>query len=134
LGRGLGVAGSYAKVLLEDEVARVYAQFGPLTAYPRAQQTRDLYPSLPDAPLPAVITCIRDAEGARRRSCSGPGSGGLGRPRRPRFTAVGDVPETAPTRPRRGDAEFWESVAPSGDRRRALPGHAPPGPTGRRRR
>ena len=58
LGRGLGVAGSYAKVLLVDDVATAYAQFGPLTAYPRAQRTRDLYPSLPDAPLPAVITCI----------------------------------------------------------------------------
>ncbi len=58
LGRGLGVAGSYAKILLVDDVAMAYAQFGPLTAYPRAQRTRDLYPSLPDAPLPAVITCI----------------------------------------------------------------------------
>src|SRR6185369_3023461 len=52
LGRGLGVAGSYAKVLLDDDVACAYAQFGPLSAYPRAQRTRDLYPSLPDSPLP----------------------------------------------------------------------------------
>lgn len=58
LARGLGVAGSYAKVLLADDVPAVYCQFGPLTAYPRAQRTRDLYPALPDAPLPAVITCI----------------------------------------------------------------------------
>jgi ribosomal protein S18 acetylase RimI-like enzyme len=65
LGRGLGVAGSYAKVLLRDEVAAVYAQFGPLTAYPRAQRTRDLYPSLPEAPLPAVITCIATTAEAR---------------------------------------------------------------------
>ena len=35
-----------------------YAQFGPLSAYPRAQQIRDLYPALPSAPLPAVITCV----------------------------------------------------------------------------
>ena len=42
-----------------------YAQFGPLTAYPRAQRTRDLYPSLPDAPLPAVITCIATTAEAR---------------------------------------------------------------------
>ena len=41
LGRGLGIAGSYAKVLLRDDVPAVYAQFGPLTAYPRAQRTRD---------------------------------------------------------------------------------------------
>jgi len=65
LGRGLKVAGSYAKVLFADEVASAYCQFGPLTAYPRAQQTRDLYPALPDAPLPAVITCIATTAGAR---------------------------------------------------------------------
>ncbi len=64
LGRGLGVAGSYAKVLLRDDVPAVYCQFGPLTAYPRAQRTRDLYPALPDAPLPAVITCIASTAAA----------------------------------------------------------------------
>lgn len=65
LARGLGVAGSYAKVLLLDDVPAGYAQFGPLTAYPRAQRTRDLYPALPDAPLPAVITCIATTAAAR---------------------------------------------------------------------
>jgi hypothetical protein len=65
LGRGLTVAGSYAKVLFADEVASAYCQFGPLTAYPRAQRTRDLYPALPDAPLPAVITCIATTSAAR---------------------------------------------------------------------
>ena len=49
LGRGLGVVGSYAKVLLVDDRPAAYCQFGPLTAYPRAQRTRDLYPALPDA-------------------------------------------------------------------------------------
>src|SRR5436190_630829 len=65
LGRGLGVAGRYAKVLSEDDVARAYAQFGPLTAYPCAQRTRDLYPALPDTPLPAVITCNATTAEAR---------------------------------------------------------------------
>src|SRR3954447_7531081 len=65
LGRGLRVAGSYAKVLLRDDVPAGYSQCGPLTAYPRAQRTRDLYPSLPDAPLPAVITCIATTTEAR---------------------------------------------------------------------
>jgi hypothetical protein len=65
LGRGLGVFGSYAKVLLVDEVAAAYAQFGPLSAYPRAQRLRDLYPQLPAAPLPAVITCIASTAEAR---------------------------------------------------------------------
>ena len=65
LARGLVVFGSYAKVLLEDDEPAAYAQFGPLTAYPRALQTRDLYPRLPASPLPAVITCIATTESAR---------------------------------------------------------------------
>jgi ribosomal protein S18 acetylase RimI-like enzyme len=67
LARGLGVVGCYAKVLLQDDVAVAYTQFGPLTAFPRAQRTRDLYPALPDSPLPAVITCIATTAEARHR-------------------------------------------------------------------
>jgi ribosomal protein S18 acetylase RimI-like enzyme len=67
LARGTGVAGSYAKVLLADGESAAYAQFGPLSAYPRAQRTRELYPKLPDAPLPAVITCIATTREARER-------------------------------------------------------------------
>jgi hypothetical protein len=65
LGRGLAVFGSYAKVVLVDDEAAAYAQFGPLSAYPRAQRLRELYPQLPDAPLPAVITCIASTAAAR---------------------------------------------------------------------
>lgn len=65
LGRGLGVFGSYANIALVDDVAVAYAQFGPLSAYPRAQRLRELYPQLPDAPLPAVITCIATTAAAR---------------------------------------------------------------------
>ena len=65
LARGLGIAGSYAKVLVRDDEAVAYAQFGPLSAYPRALRTRELYPKLPDAPLPAVITCIATTPAAR---------------------------------------------------------------------
>ena len=67
LGRGLTVFGSYAKVLLRDDEPAAYAQFGPLSAYPRAIRTRELYPRLPDAPLPAVITCISTTPAARRQ-------------------------------------------------------------------
>lgn len=63
--RGAGVVGSYAKVLVRGDETLAYCQFGPLTAYPRAQRTRDLYPQLPDAPLPAVITCIATVPAAR---------------------------------------------------------------------
>jgi hypothetical protein len=71
LGRGLAVFGSYAKVVLVDEgdgerpVA--FAQFGPLSAYPRALRLRELYPQLPETPLPAVITCIATVEDAHGR-------------------------------------------------------------------
>jgi ribosomal protein S18 acetylase RimI-like enzyme len=67
LGRGLGVFGSYSKVLLDGDEAAAYAQFGPLSAYPRAQRLRDLYPQLPEAPLPAVITCIATTAAGRHR-------------------------------------------------------------------
>lgn len=67
LSRGLGVFGSYAKVLLLDDEPAAYAQFGPLSAYPRALRVRELYPQLPDSPLPAVITCIAVTKAARRQ-------------------------------------------------------------------
>ena len=63
--RGLAIFGSYAKVLLVDDEPCVYTQFGPLSAYPRALRLRDLYPQLPQAPLPAVITCIATTGWAR---------------------------------------------------------------------
>ena len=67
LNRGRSVFGSYAKVLEVDGEAVAYAQFGPLSAYPRALRLRDLYPQLPSAPLPAVITCIATTAEARRQ-------------------------------------------------------------------
>lgn len=67
LDRGRGVFGSYAKVGYTDETAVVYAQFGPLSAYPRALRLRDLYPQLPASPLPAVITCVASTREARRQ-------------------------------------------------------------------
>jgi ribosomal protein S18 acetylase RimI-like enzyme len=65
LTRGLAVFGSYAKVLEADGAPAAYCQFGPLSAYPRAQRVRELYPKLPSAPLPAVITCIATTPAAR---------------------------------------------------------------------
>ena len=67
LARGLVVFGSYAKVLEEDGIPVAYVQFGPLSAYPRALRTRELYPRLPSAPLPAVITCISTTAEGRGR-------------------------------------------------------------------
>jgi ribosomal protein S18 acetylase RimI-like enzyme len=113
VGRGLGVFGSYAKILLVDEEPAAYAQFGPLSAYPRARRTRELYPQLPDAPLPAVITCIATTRAARRQGhalrladavCDDLASRG--------FSAI----ETYPEKGARLDAtsaatvEFWQQV------------------------
>jgi hypothetical protein len=67
LDRGRGVFGSYAKVLLADDEPAAYCQFGPLSAYPRAGRLRELYPQLPDSPLPAVISCIASTAEARER-------------------------------------------------------------------
>jgi GNAT superfamily N-acetyltransferase len=67
LDRGRAIFGSYAKVLEADGDPAAWCQFGPLSAYPRAQRVRELYPRLPSAPLPAVITCIATTSAARRR-------------------------------------------------------------------
>jgi len=67
LDRGRGVFGSYGKVLVADDEPVAWCQFGPLSAYPRALRLRDLYPQLPDAPLPAVITCIAATAEARQQ-------------------------------------------------------------------
>jgi len=67
LDRGRGVFGSYAKVLVLDGEAAAYCQFGPLSAYPRAIRLRELYPQLPAAPLPAVITCVASTPEVRHR-------------------------------------------------------------------
>ena len=110
LGRGLGIFGSYAKVLLVDGEALAYCQFGPLSAYPRALRTRELYPKLPDAPLPAVITCIATTEAARQRGhalrlvaavCDDlAGRGFAAVEAYPEARAVADATPAAP-------AEFW---------------------------
>ncbi|MCY7419252.1 MAG: GNAT family N-acetyltransferase [Chloroflexi bacterium] len=65
LDRGRGIFGSYARVayLVDEPVA--FAQFGPLSAYPRARHIRELYPALPVAPPPGVITCIATTSSAR---------------------------------------------------------------------
>jgi hypothetical protein len=60
---GRAVSGSYAMLAYRtDSVQRLaigYAQFGPLSAYPRAQSIRDRYPELPDSPAPWIITCLQ---------------------------------------------------------------------------
>ena len=69
------LSGSYAMLAYRtDAVARVaigYAQFGPLSAYPRAQTIRDRYPQLPDSPAPWVVTCLQVTGPAEDRDPAG---------------------------------------------------------------
>lgn len=53
-----------------------YCQFGPLSAYPRAQSIRERYPDLPDSPAPWVVTCLQvspSVSGAEERLTHGAG-------------------------------------------------------------
>jgi len=60
---GRGISVSYAmlgyRVDTVDRTPVAYAQFGPLSAYSRAQSIRDRYPQLPESPAPWVVTCLQ---------------------------------------------------------------------------
>jgi hypothetical protein len=61
---GARLAGAYGMLAWRtdaqgDRVAVGWAQFGPLSAYPRAGVIRERYPQLPDSPAPWVITCLQ---------------------------------------------------------------------------
>jgi ribosomal protein S18 acetylase RimI-like enzyme len=113
LTRGIAIFGSYAKVLLLGDVPAAYCQFGPLSAYPRALRLRELYPRLPDAPLPAVITCIATTPEARDQGLAttlvGAVCDDLGRRG---FAAVEAYPDvgSAPDATSAATPAFWESA------------------------
>ena len=60
---GRGVSGSYAmlgyRIDAVERMAIAYAQFGPLSAYPRAVSIRERYAQLPESPAPWVLTCLQ---------------------------------------------------------------------------
>ena len=61
---GTRLAGAYGMLAWSvdaagDRVAVGWAQFGPISAYPRAQVIRERYPELPDSPAPWVVTCLQ---------------------------------------------------------------------------
>jgi hypothetical protein len=61
---GAQLAGAYGMLAWSmdragDRVAVGWAQFGPISRYPRAQGIRERYPSLPDSPAPWVVTCLQ---------------------------------------------------------------------------
>jgi hypothetical protein len=65
---GRAISGAYAmlgyRVDTVDRTPVAYAQFGPLSAYPRAQSIRDRYPQLPESPAPWVVTCLQVTPGS----------------------------------------------------------------------
>lgn len=73
------VAGSYGMLAYRrtaagERIVVGYAQFGPLSAYPRAQSIRDRYPDLPGSPAPWVVTCLQvspDVADATTRDAAG---------------------------------------------------------------
>ncbi len=60
---GEKLAGAYGMLAWRPDAAGGtavgWAQFGPLSAYPRAQAIRERYPDLPGSPAPWVITCLQ---------------------------------------------------------------------------
>jgi hypothetical protein len=69
---GARLAGAYGMLAWQedadgDRVAVGWAQFGPISAYPRAQVIRERYPSLPDSPAPWVVTCLQVVPGTADR-------------------------------------------------------------------
>ena len=69
---GTRLAGAYGMLAWSvdaagDRVAVGWAQFGPISAYPRAQVIRERYHSLPDSPAPWVVTCLQVVPGQAGR-------------------------------------------------------------------
>ena len=56
---GIARSGSLAMLAREGGSITGYSQFGPLSAYPRAQSIRERYPELPESPAPWVVTCLQ---------------------------------------------------------------------------
>ncbi|MGH2467786.1 MAG: GNAT family N-acetyltransferase [Candidatus Limnocylindrales bacterium] len=113
LDRGRGLFGSYAKVLLDDDAPAAYCQFGPISAYPRAQRLRDLYPQLPASPLPAVVTCIASSAAARGRGYARRLAEAVCEDLRERgFSAVEAYPDLArgPDATSGASPVFWEGI------------------------
>ena len=72
---GERTAGAYGMLAWQsgedgDRLAVGWCQFGPISAYPRAQVIRDRYPELPDSPAPWVITCLQVVESQPDRAAA----------------------------------------------------------------
>jgi hypothetical protein len=74
---GRQLAGAYGMLAWrndgDERLAVGWAQFGPISAYPRAQSIRERYPALPDSPAPWVITCLQVIPGEAQRDVTAVG-------------------------------------------------------------
>jgi hypothetical protein len=116
---GARLAGAYGMLAwrtdaLGDRVAVGWAQFGPLSAYPRAGVIRDRYPQLADSPTPWVITCLQVvAEATDRDSVAGALLGAVcDELDRRGITAVEAYPETVddPWQPSAGPESVYRTA------------------------
>ena len=123
-GGGSAIFGSYAKVLLVDDDRRRVRQFGPLSAYPRAQRLRDLYPQLPSCAAARGHHLHRDDGGgsppgprpaARRRPSATTSRAAASRPSRPIRSAARRPTRRAPPR-RSSGSRSGSSVAVDDER------------------
>ena len=115
LGRGLAVVGSYAKVLLLDDVPAAYCQFGPLSAYPRAHADARAVPGPPGCAAARRHHLHRvDRRGAWRRPRPDPGRCRLRRPRAARVRGRRDLPGNRAPDPMRPVLRRRASGRPSG--------------------
>jgi len=72
---GRRLAGAYGMLASRvdhagERIVVGWAQFGPISAYPRAQSIRDRYPALPDSPAPWVVTCLQVPESETEREAT----------------------------------------------------------------
>ncbi len=69
---GEKLAGAYGMLAWRPDgaggTAVGWAQFGPISAYPRAQSIRERYPQLPDSPPPWIVTCLQVPAGEAERA------------------------------------------------------------------
>jgi hypothetical protein len=117
---GTRLAGAYGMLARRtdasgDRVAVGWAQFGPISAYPRAGVIRERYPELPDSPAPWVITCLQvPADVSDREAVAAALLGAVcDELDRRGITAVEAYPEGAddPWLPSPGPASIYEGVS-----------------------
>lgn len=125
---GRQLAGAYGMLAWkregDDRVAVGWAQFGPISTYPRAISIRERYAELPDSPAPWVITCLQVVADQPERKATAIGllTAVCDELDHRGITAVEAYPETSgdPWLPATGPISVYEAAGfarPAGDQR-----------------